>query len=309
MEGSSLLPFTFCCKHYAIFCTKASTKTAAAAIAHRNGVRCSELLRLPYFDIVRMATTDPMHTFLLGMVRKQTSLNLQLLAPLQRKEFVRRLKSVRVPYDIGRLPSNIFDAGEEPSGVTAAQWKLYIITYARPCLFRLLPDHAYKCLVMLSQIVSIIASPIIGYEQIDSLRKLLHDHHLLFSQVYGKWSITVNYHMNLHLPDIMCDLGPPQSFWCFGYERMNGILAGTPNSKRCVEIEVANRFVQDIFVNSCSLPRVDLSNVPRNLKPFIITPTEEYITSLPLSHKVLMRLQNTFQDRFEGQLELDIGSI
>ena len=113
----------------------AKTKSAAATIAQRNGVRYSEMVRLPYFDIVRMSTTDPMHTFLLGMVRRETELNLQLLDPSQRNEFVRRIKSVRVPYDIGRLPSNIFDSGEEPSGVTAAQWKLYIITYARPCLY------------------------------------------------------------------------------------------------------------------------------------------------------------------------------
>lgn len=110
----------------------APTKTAAAAIAQKNGVRHSELVRLLYFDIVCMSATDPMHTFLLGMVRRETDYNLQLLDSIQRKEFVRRVKSIKVPYDVGRLPSNIFDVGEEPTGVTAAQWKLYIITYARP---------------------------------------------------------------------------------------------------------------------------------------------------------------------------------
>ncbi len=75
----------------------ASSKTAAAAIATRNGVRYSQLMRLPYLDIVRMATTDPMHTFLLGVVRRETELNLSLLDPSQRQEFVRRVKSLKVP--------------------------------------------------------------------------------------------------------------------------------------------------------------------------------------------------------------------
>lgn len=104
------------------------------------------------------------------------------------------VKSVKVSYDVGRLPSNIFDAGEVPTGVTAAQWKLYIITYARPCLFRLLPDCAYKCLMLLSEIVSLVVSPVFTSDKIELLKRLLFRHHLLFSRVYGKWAVTVNYH-------------------------------------------------------------------------------------------------------------------
>ena len=56
---------------------------------------------------------------------------------------------------------------------------------------------------------------------------------------YGKWAITVNYHMSLHIPDIISDFGPPNTFWCFSYERVNGTLAGTtPNSNRNIEVEV-----------------------------------------------------------------------
>ena len=83
--------------------------------------------------------------------------------------------------------------------------------------------------------------------------RLLQDHHQLFTKVYEKWEVTVNYHMILHLPDMISDLGPPHTFWCFGYERMNGILAGTPNSNRCIELEVMNRFVMDTaFSNTCT---------------------------------------------------------
>ena len=123
-----------------------------------------------------------------------------------------------MPFDIGRLPSNIFDSGEEPSGVTAAQWKLYIITYARPCLYKLLPDRAYKCLSLLSEIVTLVVSPVFCQDTLENLFRLLHDHHLLFSQVYGVWRVTINYHMCLHLPEVILDLCPPQSFWCFAYE-------------------------------------------------------------------------------------------
>ena len=241
----------------------ASSKSAAATIAQKYGVRYSELLRLPYFDIVRMTTTDPMHTFLLGMVRRETELNLEYLSSRQRQEFIRRVKSVRIPYDVGRLPTNIFDNSEGSSGITANQWKVYITCYARPCMYKLLPERPYKCLVLLSEIITIMVSPVFTIDGVSRLYRLLHEHHRLFRRVYGKWSLSVNYHMSLHLPEIVTDLGPPHSFWCFGYERMNGSLAGTPNSNRSIEVEVANRFARDsAFTNSDIMPRAD---IPRSL--------------------------------------------
>lgn len=56
-----------------------------------------------------MTTIDPMHTFLLGMVRRETELNLAVMTPGEKCELSRRLKCVRLPYDIGRLPLNIFE--------------------------------------------------------------------------------------------------------------------------------------------------------------------------------------------------------
>jgi len=41
---------------------------------------------------------------------------------------------------------------------------------------------------------------------------------------YGKDSITPNLHLSLHLNECCRDYGPLYSFWCFSFERMNGIL-------------------------------------------------------------------------------------
>ncbi len=134
--------------------------------------------------------------------------------------------------------------------VTAAQWKTYIITCARFCMHSLLPRREYRCLVLLLQIVAVITSPVLTHDDITTLSRMLHEHHTLFRRVYGEWSISVHYHMCLHMPDIILDYGPPQSFWCFPYERMNGKLAGTPHiyySNRCVEVEVVNRFMRDFY--------------------------------------------------------------
>ena len=138
----------------------ASSKSSASAIAQKNGVRYSELLRLPYFDIVRMTATDPMHTFLLGLMRRETELNLQFLTSTQKQVLIQRIKSVRIPYDIGRLPTNIFDDSTGITGITADQWKTYITCYAKPCMFKLLPRQPYKCIVLLAEVVTLIVSPV-----------------------------------------------------------------------------------------------------------------------------------------------------
>ena len=291
---------------------RAKTRTDAAHIAQKNGVRYSDLLRLPYFDIVRMTTIDPMHTFLLGMVKREAELNLELLTQADKCELKRRLKNIRLPYNIGRLPINIFDK-DRTGGVTAAQWKAYIIICARPCMYKLLPDRAYKCLVMLSEIVTLVAMPIFTLDHIASLHRLLHEHHKLFCQVYGKWAVTINYHMSLHLPEIILDFGPPHSFWCFAYERFNGILAGTPNSNRCIEVEVANRFMRDFCFSSVDLPDVNMSDscIPTSLRELVSTSIvcDTEIPSYPQTFWVLSVLTPPPEKRLEHQLMIDKGDV
>ena len=85
----------------------ASSQAAAREIQKKNGVRYSELVHLPYFDMVRMLITDPMHTFYLGMVQNEVKLCLKSLLDDKLAEFNRRLKGIRMPYDLGRLPTGI----------------------------------------------------------------------------------------------------------------------------------------------------------------------------------------------------------
>ena len=114
---------------------KVKNKTEANKIQKKNGVRWSELLRLPYFDIVTMTVVDPMHSLFLGMIRHETQLIFQnaLFCEEAQSGFASRVKSLRVPYDIGRLPSSLAEKLEF-SSLTADQWKNFALIYAKPCL-------------------------------------------------------------------------------------------------------------------------------------------------------------------------------
>ena len=199
------------------------------------------------------------------------------------------------------------------SGVTADQWKAFITVYARPCMYKLLSKRAYKCMVKLAEIVSIVISPAFNDDMITQLHRLLHEHHRLFRHEYGKWEVSVNYHMVLHLPDIIADLGPPHNYWCFGYERLNGVLAGVPNSNRNVEVEVANRFIRDACCSFTDTPNVDPSTIPPALTEFVHFPAgsdDNCHIRVPWTFWVLRTLNRSPPaERLGAQLALDSGDV
>ena len=50
-------------------------------------------------------------------------------------------------------------------------------------------------------------------------------------------SDTMNIHLYLHIKDIMFDLGPFHAFWCFLFERYNGILGLYSTKMKAVEVQ------------------------------------------------------------------------
>ncbi|CAG8716698.1 5663_t:CDS:2, partial [Ambispora leptoticha] len=56
-----------------------------------------------------------------------------------------------------------------------------------------------------------------AHQRLLNVAKLIEHH-------YGPEKITPNIHLSLHLCENCMDYGPLYSFWCFSFERMNGIL-------------------------------------------------------------------------------------
>ena len=153
----------------------AKSKTEALSIQKKNGVRYSELIRLPYFDIVRMSiTTLCTHSY---WVWHTTKSNCAFLLYLK-LQFQDRFKNVKVPYDV----TGIKDEDDLP-GMTAQQCKNFLCIYARPCFAGLLPVSQYQCLCLLCEIVDIIIMPSLLQDDICMLYTKLHQHHKLFEKV------------------------------------------------------------------------------------------------------------------------------
>ena len=125
-----------------------------------------------------------------------------------------------------------------------------------------------------------------------------------------KWEVTINCHMALHIADVVSDYGPPHVYWCFAYERMNGILTGTPNSNRNIEPQILRNILQQFtyaseFYDLAVPSGIDMC-MPKALKN--IVPVERLL--YPDSYRVLaLLIQPEGQDRFAFQRAIDQGDV
>ena len=72
----------------------------------------------------------------------------------------------------------------------------------------------------------------------------------------GESAVTPNMHLHAHLKSVILDYGPLQEFWCFSFERFNGILGNQPSNNRCIEPQLMKRFLSDSFTSSIEPPKI-----------------------------------------------------
>src|SRR6266480_8084236 len=58
----------------------------------------------------------------------------------------------------------------------------------------------------------------------------------LIERKYGQEKISPNLHLCLHICECALDYGPLSSFWCFSFERMNGILGIQSTLYKCTPL-------------------------------------------------------------------------
>ena len=73
-------------------------------------------------------------------------------------------------------------------------------------------------------------------------------------RMYGENAITPNMHLHGHIKEVIQDYGPVQEFWCFSFERYNGILGKQPTNNRAIEPQLLQQFLLDNLSNSYDFP-------------------------------------------------------
>ena len=141
----------------------------------RTHVRWSELLRLPYHNPVRHLVVDPMHNLFLGIAHwivKRLWIDNGIISKSHLELMETRAKNIKIPADLGRIPHKIA-TGEGFSGFTADQWKSFILIYAIPLMWDILPESDQKILANFVRACSLLVSRIIDNNALDEAQSRL----------------------------------------------------------------------------------------------------------------------------------------
>lgn len=145
-----------------------------------------------------------------------------------------RINSFDTGTGIGRLPHRI---ASNYGSYTASQWKNWTLIYSLFCLKSLLPENHLKCWQTFVLACQYLCSPVLTRTDILKADLLFVKFGERIEQLYGRKAVTPNMHLHCHLKDCLLECGPVHAFWCFSFERFNGILGGMQVNGRSIEIQ------------------------------------------------------------------------
>jgi hypothetical protein len=167
-----------------------------------------------------------MHCLFLGIAKwivKRIWIDQGILTTTILNDIQKKMNQFSIPADIGRIPGKIY-CGEGFSNFTADQWKNFFIIYATVSLWDHLGNEDRKILTYFVRVCHLFVNRIIKVDAMREAHQKLIEIIKLIENNHGRDKITPNLHLSLHLSECSFDYGPLYTFWCFSFERMNGIL-------------------------------------------------------------------------------------
>lgn len=164
-----------------------------------------------------------MHNLLLGSAKHvlKTWIEMGILNESDLERVQKRVNLVKPPSEIGRIPSKI---SEGFKGFTADQWKNWVCIYSLFALKGVIPSGHYGMWTAFVHACQLLCRKVITKEECVEADQKLMRFCVMFEALCGKEKCTPNMHLHGHLKDCILDYGPVFSFWCFSFERYNGIM-------------------------------------------------------------------------------------
>lgn len=205
---------------------KCTTEESRKTHVSQHHVRWSEIYNLRYFNPVRHCVVDPMHCLFLGVAKwivTKLWIGEGILDDAKLKMMQKRADAIKITSDLGRRPVRIA-TGDGFSNFTADMWKTFIMIFAIPITWDFLDHVDRRILAYFVRACKILTSQALQKSELDEAFTKLVSMNKLVEQKYGQGKISPNLHLCLHICECALDYGPLSSFWCFSFERMNGIL-------------------------------------------------------------------------------------
>lgn len=232
---------------------KQVTKTGIQAAESKYGVRYSVLLSLPYFDPIKFTAIDVMHNLFLGTGKHMLELwmNRNILCREDLLSIEILANKFRMPSDVGRLPTNISSGY---GGFTANQWRYWITTYSPVVLKSILSKDHLQCWLLYVRACSILCRRFLRISDVITADSFLLQFCRKCEHLYGSDACTPNFHLHLHIKESFLQFGPPHAFWCFAFERFNGVLGSYHTNNRAIEVQLMRKFCKEQTVRELQLP-------------------------------------------------------
>ena len=222
-----------------------TTVTAIENAESAAGCRYSELLMLPYFDAPKMLVIDPMHNLFLGTSKyflKNILLQKGYIAETQLPLIQERIDSFIVPSGIDKIRIKITSGFSQ---LTSDQWKNWVIYYSIVTLRDVVSRDVLEVWRLFVLACRTLCVKKISLQNIKLADAFLLQFCRRVERLFGKECITPNMHLHCHLGECMVDYGPVHGFWCYPFERYNGLLGATPNNNRSIECQIMKRILRE----------------------------------------------------------------
>jgi hypothetical protein len=135
----------------------------------------------------------------------------------------KRADEIKIASELGRCPARIA-TGDGFSNFTADMWKTFIMIFAIPITWDFLGEVDKKIIAYFVRACKILTGRELQKKELNEAFIRLFEMNKLIEEKYGQEKISPNLHLCLHICECALDYGPLSSFWCFSFERMNGIL-------------------------------------------------------------------------------------
>ncbi len=172
-----------------------------------------------------------------------------------------KVNAIAVPCKLGRIPLKI---ASNFNSLTADQWKNWILVYSLYTLYGVIPRTHYTCWNLFVDACRLLLQPSITLHDINQADMKLLEFVTSFELLYGKENTTPNMHLHLHMKDCVLNCGPVHSFWCFPFERFNGILGSFQRNWAVPELQMLKKIVSYHQFLQSSLD----SSLPQEFKQF-----------------------------------------
>ena len=263
---------------YAEKVRKARNAAQYDKLSTKYGTYYTVLLKLEYFDVVRFTSIDPMHNLFQGTAKSMFKLWLAkgLLTKKKLKEIEMSIGKLDMGTGFGRLPKRI---ASNYGGYTASQWKNWTTVYSLYALKGVLPERHLQCWHTFVLACRYLSTPLISDTDLKKADLLFLKFAREFESLYKKKAVTINIHLHCHLKECVDDYGPVYSFWCFAFERFNGILGSTITNNRTIEVQLMRKLVSSRFVWNVGLPEEFRENFALFFNNYQETTVDKQLTS------------------------------